>query len=108
MKDFSFGMFYNETKFIQKFGHYNIAIKKKRVVNVKQFVLENKKAIIYEKNDRRKSRPLAYSYVYIKNRRGEIIPKVVGFSINKIIGEEVDNADVKTCFLKNMYEKAVN
>jgi len=52
MKDFSFGMFYNETKFIQKFGHYIIAIKKKRVVNVKQFVLENKKAIIYEKNDR--------------------------------------------------------
>ena len=45
-------MFYNETKFIQKFGHYIIAIKKKRVVNVKQFVLENKKAIIYEKNDR--------------------------------------------------------
>jgi len=51
---------------------------------------------------------LAYFYVYIKNRRGEIIPKVVGFSINKIIGEEVDNTDVKTCFLKNMHEKAVN
>jgi len=35
IKDFSFGMFYNETKFIQKFGHYIIATKKTRVGNVK-------------------------------------------------------------------------
>jgi len=50
---------------------------------------------------------LAYSYVYVKNRKGEIVPEVVGFSIDKIIGKEVDNADVKTYFLKNMHEKAV-
>jgi len=45
-------MFYNETEFIQKFGHYIIATKETRVGNIKQFVLGNKKAIIYERNDR--------------------------------------------------------
>jgi len=52
MKDFSFGIFYNETKLIQKFGHYIIATKKMRVRNVKQLVLKNEEAIIHERNDR--------------------------------------------------------
>ena len=52
MKDFSFGMFYNEIKLIQKFGHYIIATKKMRVKNVKQLVLRNKEAIIHKRNDR--------------------------------------------------------
>ena len=50
---------------------------------------------------------MAYSYIYVKYRREEIVPEVVGFSIDKIIGEEVDNTDIKTCFLKNASEKAV-
>ena len=52
MKDFSFGIFYNEIKLIQKFGYYIIATKKMRIGNVKQFVLRNEKAIIHERNDR--------------------------------------------------------
>ena len=55
MKDFSFEMFYNETKLIQKFGHYIIATKKIRIGNVKQFVLRNEKAIIHKRNDRYRS-----------------------------------------------------
>jgi len=50
---------------------------------------------------------LAYFYIYVKNRRGEIVPEIVGFSIDEIIGKEVDNVDVKTCFLKNTHEKVV-
>jgi len=50
---------------------------------------------------------LAYSYIYIKNKRGEIVPEVVGFSIDEIIGEELDNTDVKICFLKNTCKKVV-
>ena len=52
MKDFSFGVFYNETELIQKFGHYIIATKKTRIGNVKQFVLRNEKAIIHKKDNR--------------------------------------------------------
>ena len=50
---------------------------------------------------------MAYSYVYFKHGKEEIVPEVVGFSIDKIIGEEVDDTDVKACFLKNTSEEAV-
>ena len=34
MENFSFGVFYNEAKLIQKFGHYIIATKELRIKNV--------------------------------------------------------------------------
>jgi len=47
---------------------------------------------------------LAYSYVYIKCGREKIVPEVVGFSIDEVIGKEVNDMNIKTCFLKNTSE----
>ena len=52
MEDFSFGVFYNKAKLIQKFGYYIIAIKKMRIGNVNQLVLRNKETVIYKRNVR--------------------------------------------------------
>ena len=40
-------------------------------------------------------------------RRGKIIPEVIGFFANKIVGKKVDYMVVKSCFLKNVSKKMV-
>jgi len=50
---------------------------------------------------------LAYFNVYLKGERGEIVPNIIGSSANKIISEEVDNANVEACLLKNVSEEAM-
>jgi len=55
VKDFSFGMFYNETKYFKKLGYYIVTTEEMRVRNVKQFVLRNEKTIIHKRNDRHRN-----------------------------------------------------
>jgi len=50
---------------------------------------------------------LAYSYIYIEYRSGKIVPEVIGFPANKIVGKKVDYAVIKSYFLKNASEKMV-
>jgi len=38
---------------------------------------------------------------------GEIVPKVVGFSVNEIISKEVNDVVIQSCFLKNTGKKTM-
>ena len=39
--------------------------------------------------------------------RGEIIPNILRFSIDKITGEKLDDTRLQTCFLKNKRKEVV-
>ena len=51
MKNFSFGMFDNETKTVKKFGQNIIATIKMRIGNMKRFVLTNEETIVNEREN---------------------------------------------------------
>jgi len=50
---------------------------------------------------------LAYSNIYLKGGGGEIVPNIIGSSINKVIGKEIDNVNIEACFLENAGEEAM-
>ena len=50
---------------------------------------------------------LAHSYVNVENRGHEIVPEIISFSVNKIIGKERNNTVVKTCFLHDKSEEMI-
>jgi len=50
---------------------------------------------------------LAHSYIDVENKGHEIVPKIIGFSVNKIIGKERDDTVVKTCFLYDEGEETM-
>ena len=52
MKNFSFGMFDNETKTVKKFRKNIITAKKMQIRNMERFVLNNEKAIIDKRQNR--------------------------------------------------------
>jgi len=52
VENFSFQIFNNKTKLIQKLGHYIVATKEMRVRIDGRFVLRNENSIIYKQNDR--------------------------------------------------------
>ena len=51
MKNFSFRMFDNETKTVEKFGQNIIATIKMRIGNMKRFVLTNEETIVNERKN---------------------------------------------------------
>ena len=52
IKNFSFGMFDNETKTVKKFRKNIITVKKMRIRNMERFVLNNEKAIVDKRQNR--------------------------------------------------------
>ena len=52
VENFSFQMFNNKTKLVQKPSHYIVATKEMRVRTDKRFVLRNEKSIIHKQNNR--------------------------------------------------------
>ena len=55
MKNFSFGMFDNETKTVKKFRKNIITVKKMRIRNMERFVLNNEKAIVDKRQNRNRN-----------------------------------------------------
>jgi len=51
VKNFSFGMFDNEIKTVEKFGQNIIATIKMRIGNMKRFVLTNEETIVNEREN---------------------------------------------------------
>jgi len=51
MKNFSFGMFDNKTKTVEKFRQNVIATIKMRIGNMKRFVLTNEETIVNKKEN---------------------------------------------------------
>jgi len=51
MKNFSFGMFDNETKTVEKFKQNVITTIKMRIGNMKRFVLTNEETIVNEREN---------------------------------------------------------
>ena len=52
MKNFSFGMFDNETKTVKKFRKNIITAEKMQIRNMERFVLNNKKTIVNKRQNR--------------------------------------------------------
>jgi len=91
MKDFSFGMFYNETKLIQKFGHYIIATKKMKVRNVKWLVLRN----VLDKEPEREQLHLKQSWLSLCSICKEISPEGKNASEEVMIKRWEELSDVE-------------
>ena len=50
---------------------------------------------------------LAHSYINVKEKRSEIVPKILGFSVYQVTWKEIDNTRIKSCFPEDESEEIV-
>ena len=133
MKDFRFSVFDNKSKLIKQRWNDAITTKKMCICFFKEFFLWNEKSIVNERKKRdsdieifwsflknvkdewnikswknkRKSRTLSYTYIYIEERGNKIIPQILSLFTNWIIRKEWENFRIETSFVQSYRKKLI-